>query len=81
MKEIAEALEVLERMMDVGSLVNGIHPCMTLHSLYILSSFGVAGMGGGHVPGTSEVSPKLRFPVDGLVKYLQEKHGLFGNGR
>lgn len=33
-----------------------------------------------HVPGTSEVSPKLQLPVDGLVEYLRDKHGLEGQG-
>jgi acyl-CoA dehydrogenase family protein 10 len=58
-REIAEALEVLEKMMDVGALINGT--------------------GSGCVPGTSEVSEKLQFPVEGLVTYLKEKHDLFGN--
>lgn len=34
----------------------------------------------GDVPGTIEVSPKLKFPVEPLVKYLQEKHGLTQEG-
>ena len=29
-----------------------------------------------HIPGTSEVSPKLQLPLDALARYLQEKHGL-----
>ena len=28
------------------------------------------------IPGTSEVSEKLKLPVDPLAKYLQEQHGL-----
>ena len=38
-----------------------------------------AGLG-GHVPGTSEVSEKLLFPVEGLVTYLQNTHGLHQDG-
>ena len=33
------------------------------------------------VEGTSEVDPKLLFPVEGLVAYLEEKHGLTGDGK
>ena len=29
-----------------------------------------------HVPGTSEVSPKLQLPMEALVRYLQERHGM-----
>lgn len=29
-----------------------------------------------HVPGTSEVPPKLRLPVDSLIGYLRDRHGL-----
>ena len=29
-----------------------------------------------HVPGTSEVSPKLQLPVESLLRYLRERHGL-----
>ena len=32
-----------------------------------------------HVPGTSEVSPKLQLPKKDLVQYLQEKHRLSDN--
>ena len=35
----------------------------------------------GHVPGTSEVSPKLKFPVEPLMQYLQERHGLHQDGK
>ena len=31
--------------------------------------------------GTSEVDPKLVFPVEGLVAYLREKHGLEADGQ
>ena len=31
----------------------------------------------GHIPGTSEVSKKLKIPEDRLVKYLQQKLGLY----
>ena len=34
----------------------------------------------GHIPGTSEVSPKLQFPVEPLVTYLRENHGLTQEG-
>ena len=34
----------------------------------------------GEVPGTSEISSKLLFPVPPLVQYLRQKHGLFQNG-
>ena len=30
----------------------------------------------GHIPGTSEVSEKLKIPEDRLVKFLQQKLGL-----
>lgn len=33
-----------------------------------------------HVPGTSDVSPKLQLPTDQLVAYLQEKHRLKQEG-
>ena len=33
------------------------------------------------IPGTSEVSPKLKLPVDSLVKYLKVKHGLYQNSQ
>ena len=41
-----------------------------------------AGSGGsrGHVTGTSAVDPKLLFPVDGLVAYSRENHGLVADG-
>ena len=32
------------------------------------------------VPGTTKVSPKLALPVDSLVTYLQECHGLSQDG-
>ena len=31
--------------------------------------------------GTSEVDPKLVFPVEGLVAYLREKHGPEADGQ
>ena len=31
----------------------------------------------GHIPGTSEVSEKLKLPENRLVKYLQQKLGLY----
>ena len=31
--------------------------------------------------GTSEVDPKLVFPVEGLAAYLREKHGLEADGQ
>ena len=34
----------------------------------------------GHIPGTAEVSEKLKIPEDRLVNYLQEKHGLRQDG-
>lgn len=34
----------------------------------------------GHIPGTSEVSEKLRIPEDRLVDYLQREHGLRQEG-
>ena len=34
----------------------------------------------GNIPGTSEVSPKLQFPVEPLVTYLRENHGLTQEG-
>ena len=33
-----------------------------------------------HIPGTSDVSPKLQLPVDQLVDYLRERHGLGQKG-
>lgn len=33
-----------------------------------------------HIPGTSDVSPKLQLPTDQLVSYLQERHGLGKKG-
>ena len=29
-----------------------------------------------HVPGTSKVSPKLQLPMEALVHYLRERHGM-----
>ena len=31
--------------------------------------------------GTTEVDPKLLFPVEGLVAYLKDNHGLVGDGQ
>lgn len=33
-----------------------------------------------HIPGTSDVSPKLQLPTDRLASYLQERHGLGQKG-
>lgn len=33
-----------------------------------------------HVPGTSDVSPKLRLPTEQLTSYLQDQHGLGRKG-
>ncbi len=34
-----------------------------------------------HIPGTSEVSAKLSLPLDRLIGYLKEQHGLEGGER
>lgn len=45
-----------------------------------ISNFQCLAGSGSHVPGTSEVNPKLVFPVEGLLRYLKEKHGIIGDG-
>ena len=52
---------------------------MIVVSSHVSSAIFSAGLG-GHVPGTSEVSEKLLFPVEGLVTYLQNTHGLHQDG-
>ena len=73
MTDILEALQVLEHLLD--DPVNG-NVCMM--SLSLLP--GCPWRPIGEVPGTTEVSPKLQFPVEPLVKYLQDKHGLSQEG-
>lgn len=67
-----EALQVLEHLLDdpingnVVWVVTIFHITLCIHI--------------GDVPGTTEVSPKLQFPLEPLVKYLQDKHGLTQEG-
>lgn len=69
-----EALQVLEHLLDdpINGNVNVVWVVTIFHitlCIYI-----------GDVPGTTEVSPKLQFPLEPLVKYLQDKHGLTQEG-
>lgn len=85
--DIKEALKALEEVLEgksSGQLV--IHllslqcpdrPSPSSSLSLLIPSPSPLGPG---IPGTTEVSPKLRIPVDPLVRYLQEKHGLHQEG-
>lgn len=77
-EELADALKVLEKMMDLGTLTNGLQ--RSICEYYSISNCRPLAGSGGHIPGTSEVNPKLLFPVEGLLRYLKEKHGITGDG-
>ena len=52
---------------------------VTQNSCYTLSCIIIGSV--SCVEGTTEVSPKLLFPVDPLLVYLKEKHDLVGDGK
>ena len=83
MDDITDALSVLEELMNVGPLTSELS-----HSLFLSPSLththtytgrsATTGGGAGHVTGTTEVDPKLQFPVERLLAYLEERHNLVG---
>ena len=75
--DILKALQTLERVVDgrhptggklAGCITREIHQCPPCQFVT------------GNIPGTSEVNPKLRLPVESLVRYLQERLGLNQEG-